>query len=204
MHHLSFWNKQQGFSYDAYCMCVCQKVFTLKDHLGAFWQTWDEHSFFFPVSGVFCVGALPWISFFSCFFSMVDSWRLTEAKDKRSLRTPGCWNSFLFLTSCLIFIFCSWRDFGRTMTSWKIHYCPRVSPLARYVVGWDSLESWSFWNDFGRISRLTGVDIIPLEILKDCVWSWCDMVHKPVCWWLFSHGVGQIIFSTVRPLNQMG
>lgn len=113
MHHLFFCHKKQGFCYEAYCMCVCQKVFTLKDHLGAFWQTSDKPSFFFLVSNGFCLGTLPWISFFSCFFLMVDSWVLTEAKDKRSLQTPGCWNRVLFdflYDFCTLLLERFWQD----------------------------------------------------------------------------------------------
>lgn len=43
--------------------------------------------------------------------------------------------------------------------------------LPLYNIGWDSVEPWSFWIDFGNSSRLTGVNFIPLEILRDCIWS---------------------------------
>lgn len=136
---------------------ICQKVFTLKDHPG--------FNFNFPVSSGFSLGTLPWISFFSTFFLM-DSRMPRTRKDCRSLDVEI---GFFFDLLSVFFIFCSWSEFGRTMTSWKIHYCLRVSPHVRNVVGWNSVVSWSFWNDFGRISRLTGVNIITLEMLKDCV-----------------------------------
>lgn len=122
MYHFPLCHKQQGFCYDAYCTCVCQKVFTLKDCLGAFWQPSDKCSFFFFMRSSFSLGSFPWISFLSSFFLMVDSWTLTEAKDKRSLQ--DLWMLKLFDFLCVL---CSWRDFGRTMTSWKIHFCPWVS-----------------------------------------------------------------------------
>lgn len=179
---------------------ICQKVFTLKDHPGFLLANFN-----FPVSSGFCLGTLPWISFFSTFFLM-DSRMLTKAKDKKRLQTPGCWNRVLFDLLSVFFILCSWSEFGRTMTSWKIHYCLRVSPHVRNVVGWDSVASWSFWNDFGRISRLTGVNIITLEMLKDCIRSWHDMVLKPVCCCLFSRNKGQTfsdVLTVISP-NQTG
>lgn len=86
------------------------------------------------------------------------------SQGQRRLQTAWCWNMGSFWFPAWFFILCSWRDFGKMTTSWKIHYCPTVSLLLQHVVGWDSVEPWSFWNDFGSISRLTGVNIVPLEI----------------------------------------
>lgn len=163
-------HKQQGFCHDAYCTCVFQKCFHSQGSPRFFLANLRRALIFLPSEQRVVSVFLPWISFFSRF-------SLTQAKREKSLQTPGCWNRALF---------------GRTMTSWKIHYCPRVSPRVWYVAGGDSVESWSFWNDSGRISRLTGVNMVPLEMLKDCVWSWRDTVLKPARSWLFSRAKGHI------------
>lgn len=181
MNALSFCHEQQGFCYDAYCVLVCQKLFTLRCFLANFRQAF----IFLPREQWF----LSWCPAMNLIF-LVSFWWWTHERwpmprTKEACRPLDVEMGF-FLTSCVISILCSWRDFGRMMSSWKIHSCPRVSLLLQYALGWVSLESWRLRNDFGRVSRLTGVNIIPLEMLKYCVWSWHDAVLKPVCWWLLA------------------
>lgn len=132
-------------------------------------------------------------------FSPASFWWWTHEcwPKPRRKKAADCWmlKRGFFLTSCMIFILYSWRDFGRTTTSWKIHYCLTVSLLVQHAFGWDSVEPWSFWNDSGNFSRLTGVNIVSLKILRDCIWSWHDMVLKPVRYRLHFYDKCQVFWA---------
>lgn len=103
---------------------ICCKTFFLSGfHLDVF-SRFPGFSFFPPSSGL-CVGVLPWISFSSTFFLMVDTWMLTKAKEE-SVKTPS--RSIRLAQLFFSFMVYSWRGFGRVLTSWKIQCCPRVLP----------------------------------------------------------------------------
>lgn len=153
-------------------LCVFAKRFHSERSPGCFLANFRQALIFLPSE----MWILLLVHIQEFHFSPDSSWWWThKCRPKpRTVKSADCWMLKLgfFLPSCMVFILCSWGGFGRTTTSWKIHCCPTVSPSVRHVVGWDSVEPWSFRNDFGSISRLTGVNIIPPEILRNCVWSW--------------------------------
>lgn len=108
-------------------------------HRGAFWQTSSLH--FSPQL------FLSWFPAMNLIFLLLlfDGGLMNADRSQGQKNPAGRSNSLLFV---FLYDFCSWRDFGRTITSWKIHFCPTVSPLVRHVVGWESEESWSFWNNW--------------------------------------------------------
>lgn len=123
---------------------------------------------FLPLNSGFYLGTLPRLVF-------------SSPAESRTEMPAECWMlkwRFL-LTFCMIIyayaFFMPWKNkkktFGKMTSSWKIHYLVQ-----------DSLAPQSFWNDFGNISRQTGIIINPLEMVRDCVWSWRHVVLKPVCW----------------------
>lgn len=101
---------------------------------------------------------------------------LTKSMDKKKLWSLGCCNSVPFVT--LRDFYTLHLHFGRTTSPWKIHHCLRVFPHVQNAAGQNSVASWSFWNDFGRTSRLTGVNISALEMGPDCIWPWREMVLR--------------------------
>lgn len=143
---------------------ICQKDF---DH-----QEFFLADFNFQVSSGLCLGTLPWILFYSAFLLMVDSWRLTKAKDKKDCRPLDIAISFFLnffdmLTAFYTFLLQGfWQDndfLEDSLLSQSFSACTECSWLEF------SGASWSFWNDFGRLSRLTGVNIITLEMSMDSV-----------------------------------
>lgn len=77
-------------------------------------------------------------------------------------------SAFLSSPSSCFLMVNSWRDFGRALTSWKIQCCPRVL-LPPHEAGLEQTDSWSFWNEAGRVFRQTGVNLIPPEKLRFCI-----------------------------------
>ncbi|MGH0130503.1 UNVERIFIED_CONTAM: hypothetical protein FKN15_038535 [Acipenser sinensis] len=75
------------------------------------------------------------------------------SRGERGLQIPGCCSRFLcdFLDD---FTPCSWRDFGRTATPGKIHYCPKLSPFGQYGSDCCLVEPQSLKNGFVTLSRL--------------------------------------------------
>lgn len=55
---------------------------------------------------------------------------------------------------------------------------PRVFPYVECVAGKNSVASCSFWNEFGRISRLTGVNVITLQTWPDHI----RLLHATAHW----------------------
>lgn len=150
--HLPPWHKQWGFCLSA-GRCFCSQ--------GS------------PGRCGLCLGALPWISFVFTFVLMCECWPKPRSTEKK--------NPALKQTRSAVFFFTvySWRDFGRAITSWKIQSRPRVPPPHVYnVAGWKPVDSWSFWNELGRLFRLTGVTFIPQEKLRFCIWKWNCIVLK--------------------------
>lgn len=155
-----------------------------------YWRiTWGcvlASSNFFPVNNGSCVGILPWISFFFSFL-LIGGWGgwgsmdlLTKSMDKKKPWSPGCCNGFPFVT--LRDFYTLHLHFGRTTSPWKIHHCLGVFPHVQNAAGQNSVASWSFWNDFGRTSRLTGVNI------TSSLWRWSRTAFDRDARWFSKRG----------------
>lgn len=108
---------------------------------------------------------------------MVDLWMLTKSMDQEELY-GDLDVEILFLSSRrAIFILCT-CILAESDVSLEDSPHLRVFPHVECVAGKNSVASWSFWKELGRISRLTGVNVNTLGMWPDRIRS----LHATARW----------------------